>query len=418
MRLLNALPLLLLPFGAGCSDWEDPGTVPGTSGGGPQGGDAASASGGTTGGSVNTSGGSPSCARTAMPVSAHPTGLRAVGGRIEDADGNPVVLRGVNRSGSEYACIEDRGLFDGPSDEASVRAIAAFNVNAVRVPLNESCWLAINGAPARFSGARYQQAIVDYVALLHKYGLVPILDLHWAAPADLPAGRLLPMPNQDHSLDFWREVATTFKDDTGVVFEPYNEPFPDSNRDTPAGWACWRDGCTVPASRGQSWPEYTAVGMQQIVDVIREVGAEHLILLGGLQYSNALSRWLEHMPLDPLENLGAAWHVYNFNACRNATCWDNAPSAVAEVVPVVATEIGEDTCAGNFINPLMEFLDTKGSGYLAWSWNAYGACIAQEQIDGMNHPGQPWPLITNYTCPEPNSDYARAFFDHLATHAR
>ena len=43
------------------------------------------------------------------------------------------------------------------------------------------------------------------------------------------------MPDADHAVDFWTDVATTFANDDGVVFELYNEPFPDSNHDSDAG---------------------------------------------------------------------------------------------------------------------------------------------------------------------------------------
>src|SRR5207237_547296 len=77
-------------------------------------------------------------------------------------------LHGVNRSGTEYACVQGFGPFDGPSDDASVAAIASWHgVNAVRVPLNEDCWLGINGFPnGGYSAAQYQAAIAAYVQQL------------------------------------------------------------------------------------------------------------------------------------------------------------------------------------------------------------------------------------------------------------
>jgi len=355
---------------------------------------------------------------SAMP-SAAPMGLRVVGNRIEDANGNDVVLRGVNRSGSEYMCIRAGGFFDGPGfgpdAEESVRAMVAWKVNAVRVPLNESCWLSIGGAPEDFSGENYKAAIKSYVELLQRYGIVPILDLHWAAPGDLPAIRLQPMPNADHTPDFWTDVATTFLDNSGVVFEVYNEPYPDRNRDTPEAWACWRDGCEVNRS-GVSATDtaprtYQAAGMQSLVTAIRATGSTHVILLGGVQYSNALSGWLEHVPDDPLRQLGAAWHVYNFNGCRDASCYSDAPAAIAREFPVLATEVGQNDCEGEeFLQPLLDFLDTQGSGYLAWSWNAFGSCLPEMRPDEA---GQPWSLVTRYECPEPNGNYARTYYDHL-----
>ncbi len=92
------------------------------------------------------------------------------------------LLAGVNRSGTEYACIQGWGIFDGPNDATSVAAMAAWHVNAVRIPLNEDCWLDINGVNPAYAGSSYQSAVQSYVKLLHQYGLYAILDLHWNAP--------------------------------------------------------------------------------------------------------------------------------------------------------------------------------------------------------------------------------------------
>jgi hypothetical protein len=355
-----------------------------------------------------------SCPPSADAVDApldYPMGLHVVDQHIEDALGNRVVLRGVNRSGTEYRCIQGYGFFDGPRDEASVQAIASWNVNAVRVPLNEACWLGIQGASADYSGCNYKNAIRDYVALLHKYKLIPILDLHWAAPNIYRAVRLQPLPNADNSANFWSDVAKTFKDDDGIVFEPYNEPFPGTNNDSVWSWNCWRNGCKedLAVAPGETQATYAATGMQALVSAIRDAGAPHLILLGGVKYSNALSQWLEYKPDDPLSNLAAAWHVYNYNACIDATCWDGAPKAVAAQVPIVATEIGENDCTGKFISPLLDWLDQNGSGYLAWSWNAYGMC----RPAGGTMRGSPYSLIATYGSTTPNGEYAQTFYDHV-----
>src|SRR3954453_629953 len=46
---------------------------------------------------------------------AAPSGLHASGNRILDGSGQPVRLRGVNYSGSEYACIQGWGSSTGPA---------------------------------------------------------------------------------------------------------------------------------------------------------------------------------------------------------------------------------------------------------------------------------------------------------------
>ena len=346
-----------------------------------------------------------------------PRGLHVVGSHIENGAGETIVLHGVNRSGTEYKCVQGgNAFFEGPVTDESVQAITTWpNVNTVRIPLNESCWLGINGPDALLSES-YRTAIKNYVLRLHKYDLIPILELHWVGPGTSTASRLQPMPDADHALAFWADVATTFLDDDGVILEPFNEPFPDGNKDSDAAWACWRDGCAANQYSNTSpatvLGTYQAAGMQAIVDAIRGAGSTHVILLGGVQYSNALTQWLAHKPNDPLGQLGAAWHLYNFNACVSAACWDVAPAAVAAAVPVVATEIGQDDCMGGFITPLMQWLDGKGAGYLAWSWNTGTACTPAS-MPGRNN-SRAWQLVTSYTSGAPNGGYAQTFRDHVA----
>ncbi|HZS42098.1 MAG TPA: cellulase family glycosylhydrolase [Polyangia bacterium] len=319
-------------------------------------------------------------------------GLHVSGTQIVDAAGKPVRLLGVNRSGTEYACVQGNGIFDGPSDDASVKAIAAWHANVVRVPLNEDCWLAINGVAPAFAGANYIQAVTDYVSLLHQNGLMAILELHWTAPGTDRATGQQAMPDRDHAPAFWSDVAGHFKGMSDhVVFEPFNEPFPDGNQDTAAAWTCWRDGGTCPGLAFQ------AAGMQELVSAIRGAGADNLIMLGGVEYSNSLSEWLTHVPSDPRNNLAAAWHLYNFNTCQDAACFDGQAGPVAAQYPVVATEIGEDDCAGTFITSVMAWLDGHGDSYLGWTWDAWGGCLV---------------LVTDYAG-TPAGTYGQTYKAHL-----
>lgn len=122
---------------------------------------------------------------TAPSAAATPAPYVAVkGNRLVNASGATIRLLGVDRSGAEYMCLGGSKIFDGPTGPTAVAAMAAWHINAVRVPLNEDCWLGINGVSSSVSGAKYQQAIEKYVATLQSYGIIVILDLHWAAPSD------------------------------------------------------------------------------------------------------------------------------------------------------------------------------------------------------------------------------------------
>jgi len=299
------------------------------------------------------------------PAAGPAPALHVQGASLVDASGKSVRLRGVNRSGAEYACVQGRGIFDGPVDSASITAIRSWHVNAVRIPMNESCWLGINGVKPDYSGGAYQKAIADLVAELNRQGMVAILDLHWAAPgAQVDTGQK-PMPNRDHTPEFWRQVAKAYGTNGAVLFDLFNEPYPDNNSDTPEAWRCWRDGGTC---RGMS---YQAAGMQELVDAVRGAGATNVILLGGVQYSAGLSGWLANKPTDPLHNLAASWHVYNFSWCHDRACWDASAAPVSAQVPLVLGELGEDDGGTTFVNSLMDWMDARQGSYLAWVWNVW-----------------------------------------------
>lgn len=339
-------------------------------------------------------------ATAASPKSLHSRqqaiqGLHVSGNQILNGDNQPVRLLGVNRSGSEYACIDDFGFFSGPSDAPSVAAIASWDTNVVRVPLNEDCWLGINGVDSTYGGANYQQAIEDYVNLLNSYGQAVILDLHWSAPGDTPATDQEPMADEDHSPAFWTSVANAFKGNLSVLFDLYNEPYPDNNTDSDTAWTCVRDGGTC------SGVDFTTAGMQELVNTVRATGATNIVMVGGPNYANSLTQWLTYEPTDPTGNIAASWHSYDTETCNNVTCWNNYVLPVLNQVPVITGEIGEDNCTHTYVDSLMNWLDSKNASYLAWTWLVTGDCAGPT-------------LITDYDG-TPTQVFGQGFHDHLVS---
>ncbi len=305
-------------------------------------------------------------ARAAAPAAQSALSIHVSGNHLVNGHGKRVQLRGVNRSGAEYACIQGWGIFDGPHDLASVRAIAGWHANAVRMPLNEDCWLGINGVKPAYGGANYRKAVRDFVELLNRQGMYVILDLHWSAPGSTPATGQNPMPDQDHSPAFWHGVASAFKSHHAVLFDLFNEPYPDSNRDTTAAWSCLLHGGTC---RGVP---YRVAGMQKLVSTVRATGAKNVVMVGGVEYANSLSHWLSHRPQDPAHQLAAGVHDYNFNLCGATACWQKQYAPVASHVPLIAGEIGESDGTGAFVTRYMRWADAHAVGYLGWTWDAWG----------------------------------------------
>jgi hypothetical protein len=269
------------------------------------------------------------------------------GSHLVDRQGRTVRLLGVNRSGAEYACVEEGRILDGPTDWASIKAMKSWHINTVRLPLNESCWLGIGGVDPRIGGAPYRTAIREYVAALEKAGLYVILDLHWAAPQGHLATGLLPLPDADFAAEFWRSVATDFRADRSVLFDVFNEPHD-------VTWDCWVSPCQVH-DLWFGW--YQATSIPELLAAVRSAGARQPVLLSGLDWSRDLRGV-------------AANHHYDFNPCYRIC--RKALANVARHVPVVTAEFGEADCLRRYVNPYMRWADRHGISYLGWSWNTEG----------------------------------------------
>ena len=96
----------------------------------------------------------------------------------------------------------------------------------------------------------------------------------------------------------------------------------------------------------------------------------------------------------------ASWHVYNFDACSDASRYDSTAGPMAQHVPIIAGEIGENDCGHGFIDPLMAWLDAHGQSYLAWTWDTW---------DCRSGPA----LIADYGG-SATQTFGKGFHDHLA----
>jgi endoglucanase len=328
-----------------------------------------------------------------------PLTISIEGNHFVNGAGQAIRLLGVDHPSSEYACVDGFGYNDGHQDAADATAIASWNATAVRVPLNEDCWLGINGQPNSSQGppqpltaAGYRQSVQDYVAALNAHGLYAILDLHWSAPGAMVANSQEPMPDADHSVAFWQSVAQTFASDRAVVFDVFNEPFdptdPKSGDDPDpqdqVTWACWANGgCSTAAYTDngngtvRTATKYQVAGMQTLVNAIRGAGATQPVMVGGLDYANDLTQWATHAPDDPLNQEAASFHNYMGKNCDNAACWDAQIAPIAANVPIVTGEFDEDNyresqCANHapstFDADYMTWADQHGVSYLAWGW--------------------------------------------------
>jgi hypothetical protein len=320
-------------------------------------------------------------------------GLHVSGNQLVDANGNVVILRGANRSGTEYACIQGWGIFDGPNvtnDDASIPPMRSWGMNGVNVGLNEDCWLGINGVSSAYGGVNYQNAIVHYVQTIEANGMYPVLSLFWEAAGTAQATGQIAMPDNDHAPAFWQSVANTFKGDPDVVFRLKEEPYPAGNTDGTSAWQCWKNGdvqydtsnTLVPVSTASNCSEgYKTVGMQSLVNIIRGTGATNVVQVPGVEYANSMTHFLDSAyrvtdSLSPSQLMGVVDVYPDQNPCGNTTCYDTYYAPVAAQMPFMAGEFGESVngnlCGTSNNDILMSWMDAHSSGYFAWVWDTWG----------------------------------------------
>jgi endoglucanase len=396
--------------------------------------------------SMSLAGGTP--ARAAKLSAKVSLSIKIVGNHFVNGSGHRIRLLGVNHTSAEYGCVDGFGYDDGHFNNADAAAIASWGANAVRVPLNEDCWLGINGQPNSNEGADphltqagYHREIKNYVADLNKHGLYAILDLHWTAPGNQVALEQQPMPDQDHSPAFWRSLASTFKTNRAVVFDLFNEPYDptdpksgdDKNADDKVSWNCWYTGthsgpnggtpCFTSAydENNAKTTRYRIAGLQTLLNAVRNAGAKQPVLSGGLDFANDLGdnnhgrSWMNHAPDDPLNQEAASFHNYMGKVCDNKTCWQNVIAPVAAHVPVVTGEFDEDNflerkchqARSTFDARYMNWADSAGVSYLAWGW------ITETQRERDADGCSAFVLIDNYTKYTPAKPNGEAVHNHL-----
>ncbi len=345
----------------------------------------------------------PGSAATAQPTFS----IAVSGNHLVNQDGNTVVLRGANTSGTEYACVQENSIFDGAQEAspASIAGMRSWGFNAARVQLNESCWLGVQGVKPAFSGKTYQQAIERYVSALNAAGMYVIIDMHWSSKGTAKkAVRQLPMPDERYAPSFWTSVAHAFESNPAVIFDLYNEPYPNRNTDSTASWKCDRDGSAGGTCQGFG---FRAAGMQQLLGDVRGAGATNVTMVGGPQYAGDLDHWLQYEPVDPIGQLAASIHVYwntpaqpNYSPCYQASCWSSVLAPLSSRVPIVVGEFGELDCGDSLYPPFLTFADQHGISYLGWAWFA-GSCRGEPS------------LITNYSGTP--TAYGIGYQQHLAS---
>jgi len=286
------------------------------------------------------------------------------GNLIMGSDNNPYLFHGVARDDLEYLCQGD-GHYSAKELAYTGLGTTTTNqtywgANVVRLPLSENFWL--YGHPSEnCSSSQYQALVKQTVNNLTNLNLNVILDLEWtnAGGQALGSGTQLAMPDAD-SVTFWKQAAATYGSYPNVLFELFNEPHI-------YNWSCWVSGCPIAGDVGTNNQRYTysGVGMQTLVDTVRNAGANNLVLVGGLDWGYNLSQ-LGTYHLHGT-NIVYDTHPYNYYGKLPAN-WDADFGNVTSSFPLFSAESGEYDCGTSYESQLINYLDTHNISWVGWAW--------------------------------------------------
>jgi hypothetical protein len=264
--------------------------------------------------------------------SSSPLPLKVIKNQLLDSRNQPMRLRGVNA-----ACLEWTNDGEGHILETVKTAINDWHVNHIRLPLNQDRWF--GKAPKQTDGGKSYRALVDQlVDTCTRHGCYILLDLHWSDAGEWGQhiGQHV-MPDQN-SVPFWRDLASIYKNHPAVLFDLYNEPH-DVN------WDIWlKGGMVTERARGRNPQKtYQAVGMQTLLDAVRETGAKNVVIAGGLNWAYDMSGFLDAKQLsDPAGNgVIYANHAYPTKG-DTVEKWIAKLEQATKDLPVIVSEFGAE----------------------------------------------------------------------------
>jgi endoglucanase len=287
--------------------------------------------------------------------------LATSGKRIIDiATGAPIILRGVNRSGLEYAGPDEQGFLSGAAISRSEiqNIVQDWGCNIIRLPFNQD--FVLRGRDGR-SGEEYQSALDQVIYWASMFGAYTLLDLQWLDADRIYGGNrnfVAPLPNTQ-SIELWTLLSRRYKNEPAVLFDIFTEPhdrlnddpFP-LNRD---------DGTTYPADQRSVTMAEWQPWAQRLTSAIRAENADSLVFIPGINWAYDL----RGMPMN-LANIVYSSHAYSHKGME----WPEAFGDLSQTVPVFVGEFGgDDTPADlDFGRRLVDYMRQLEIGWTAWSW--------------------------------------------------
>lgn len=259
--------------------------------------------------------------------------LSASGNKILLNNTTPVRLKGVARPSLEW---NNQGQYLSTADITNMHS---FGADMIRLDLNADYW---NNSAELTTQGSYKQIVDAIIYYAQQNNMVVILDYHWSNDQ---VQQQAMAPNNTTSTNFWKSVASKYKNFDNVIFELYNEPHDITT-------SVWLNG------------DSSYLGMQQMYDLIRSQGANNLVIANGLDYGyylgflgvsnlscNSSNCFIKESNgalatnviygSHPYDTKGSAGYTYNGLPADFNTNF----AGVKNVAPVIFTEFGDNKAA-------------------------------------------------------------------------
>ncbi len=217
--------------------------------------------------------------------------LHVEGNRLVDSAGNMVILRGAQIESAfnvAHPSAAERQATDHLNGETFSIMHDDWHMNVLRLPICDYLW--------EVDKTGYVTRLQEVVSDANRAGLYVILDLDSDQRCGARhANSVFKMPYL-HALTFWGAIAAAFENSPMIIFDAFEEPHTLHADD----WSFWLHGGRV---HGISY-----VGMQDIVDTIRQRGAKQPIVVESLPDRNGLDAIGNYLINDA--NIIYSWHLY------------------------------------------------------------------------------------------------------------
>lgn len=258
---------------------------------------------------------------------------------LSSADRAPVRLRGLNVCSLEYDRLGAVWELEGAQSRL-LDALAnpdSWNVNAVRVPVNQQWFL---------EDEEYVRRIEIVMDDADRRGLYVLLDVHWEVGRTLDPywANILAAPTfgfGNTTEAFWHKATSRWANRTNLLYDLVNEP--------------------------HGRPTETARAMQVLLDRIRQRSSEAIVVVAGMDWAHTVDAYREH----PLAGRQVVYSAHQYLPYDEPAKFGGNFLDAARRVPVILGELGVEEAYVDgtlYQQRLIEAAEDGGvDGWMPWA---------------------------------------------------